>query len=75
MIASQENYPDLAEILFLDTGEGGKRKAEIGLALVQRLEGRRKNRLSIDTEKRHLHRCRSGLRLDFLSERRGNSVP
>ena len=71
IIADQENYPQLAEILFLDTLEGDKRKEERISALGRRQEGRRKTSLTPNLEKRQTPR-RSEMRRDPLHERRGN---
>ena len=51
IIADQENYPQLAEILFLDTLEGDKRKEERISALGRRQEDRRKNLIDPPTSK------------------------
>ena len=74
IIADQENYPQLAEILFLDTLEGDKRKEERRLALGRRQEGRRKTSLTISPDKRQTPR-RSEMRRDSLHERRRNQEP
>ena len=71
IIADKENYPQLAEILFLDTLEGDKRKEERRLALGRRQEGRRKTSLTINPDKRQTSR-RSEMRRDSLHERRRN---
>ena len=67
IIADQENYPQLAEILFLDTLEGDKRKEEKISALGRRQEGRRKTSLTPNLEKRQTPR-RSEMRRDPLHE-------
>jgi len=74
IIADKENYPQLAEILFLDTLEGDKRKEERRLALGRRQEGRRKTSLTINPDKRQTPR-RSEMRRDSLHERRRNQEP
>ena len=74
IIADQENYPQLAEILFLDTLEGDKRKEERISALGRRQEGRRKTSLTIKPDKRQTPR-RSEMRRDSLHERRRNQEP
>ncbi len=74
IIADKENYPQLAEILFLDTVEEDKRKEERRLAPGRRQEGRRKTSLTINPDKRQTPR-RSEMRRDSLHERRRNQEP
>ena len=74
IIADQENYPQLAEILFLDTLEGNKRQSERRKALGRRQEGRRKNSLNISQDKRQAPR-RSNMRRDPINEKRANPKP
>jgi hypothetical protein len=69
ILADQGKYPQLAEILFLDTLEGDKRKEERRLALGRRQEGRRKASLEINPDKREVPR-RSNTRRDSVNERR-----
>jgi hypothetical protein len=69
IIANKENFPQLAEILFLDTLEGDKRQAERRLALGRRQEGRRKSSFEIQLDKRHNPR-RATMRRDIVNERR-----
>lgn len=74
VIADQENYPQLAEILFLDTLEGDKRQIERRMALGRRQEGRRKTTLDINLDKRQAPR-RSNMRRDPINEKRANQKP
>jgi hypothetical protein len=69
ILADQEKYPELAEILFLDTLEGDKREAERRLVLGRRKEGRRKSLLDINLDKRQDVR-RSDTRRDLSNDRR-----
>ena len=69
IIAEQENYSQFAEVLFMDTLEGDKRKDERRLALGRRQQGRRKSSVDIDLNKRQFPR-RSDMRRDPVNERR-----
>lgn len=71
IIANQENFPDLAEILFLDTLEGDSRKAERRATLCRREDERRKAELIADTNKREKYR-RAEARRDPMRDRRSN---
>jgi len=71
IIADKEGYPQFAEILFLDTLEGDKRKEKRRAALGRRQEGRRKISSDINRDKRQSPR-RSEMRRDPSNERRGN---
>ena len=69
LLAGKEKYPQLAEILFMDTLEGNKRKEKRRLALGRRLGGRRAGKLDVNPEKRQVPR-RSDTRRDSSNERR-----
>ena len=69
IIAEQENYSQFAEVLFMDTLEGDKRKDERRLALGRRQQGRRKTAVDTDLDKRQFPR-RSDMRRDPVNERR-----
>jgi hypothetical protein len=71
IIASQENYPELAEILLLDSFDGDKRKAERRDVLKRRQEARRITLSPEASDKRQTSR-RSDLRRDPMNEKRGS---
>lgn len=69
IIANQENFPDLAEILFLDTLEGDSRKAERRATLCRREDERRKAVSIAETNKREKFR-RAEARRNPTTDRR-----
>ena len=70
IIANKENYPQLGEILFLDTEEGDQRQENRRDMPGRRNEDRRQSLLTAALEKREAIR-RSEVRRDFSNERRG----
>lgn len=70
IIANKENYPQLGEILFLDTEEGDQRQEERRDVLRRRDEERRQSLIAIALDKRHVAR-RVETRRDLVSDRRG----
>lgn len=68
--ANKENYPQLGEILFLDTEEGDQRQEERRDMPGRRNEDRRQSLLNDALEKREAAR-RSEARRDFSNDRRG----
>jgi hypothetical protein len=72
IIANKESYPQLGEILFLDTEEGDQRQEERRDALRRMNEERRQSLIAIALEKRKDAR-RSEKRRDLVNDRRGES--
>jgi hypothetical protein len=70
IIANKENYPQLGEILFLDTKEGDQRQEERRDAFRRMDEDRRQSLLAIALEKRQAAR-RAETRRDLVNDRRG----
>jgi hypothetical protein len=74
IIANKESYPQLGEILFLDTEEGDQRQEERRDTPGRRYEDRRQSLLTSTLDKREAAR-RSKARRDPASERRGSQSP
>lgn len=70
IIANKEDYPQLGEILFLDTEEGDQRQEERRDAFRRMDEDRRESPLGIALEKRQAAR-RAETRRDLVNDRRG----
>jgi len=70
IIANKENYPQLGEILFLDTKEGDQRQEERRDAFRRMDEDRRQSPLAIELDKRESVR-RAETRRDLVNDRRG----
>ncbi len=70
IIANKENYPQLGEILFLDTEEGDQRQEERRDAFRRMDEDRRQSLLAIELDKRKAAR-RAETRRDLVNDRRG----
>ena len=73
IIANKENYPQLGEILFLDTEEGDQRQEERRDVLRRRDEERRQSLIAIALDKRQAAR-RAETRRDLVNDRRGEGV-
>ena len=74
IIAIKENYPQLGEILFLDTEEGDQRQEERRDVFRRKDEERRQSLLAIALDKREAAR-RSDTRRDGVNERRDEMTP
>lgn len=70
IIANKENYPQLGEILFLDTKEGDQRQEERRDVFRRMDEDRRQSPLAIELDKREAVR-RAETRRDLVNDRRG----
>lgn len=73
IIANKEGYPQLGEILFLDTKEGDQRQEERRDILRRMNEDRRQSSSSVTPDKRQAAR-RTEKRRDLVNERRGGKV-
>lgn len=74
IIANKEGYPQLGEILFLDTEEGDQRQEERRDVLRRMNEDRRQSSTEISLDKRQAAR-RAEKRRDLVNERRGERRP
>jgi hypothetical protein len=70
IIANKEDYPQLGEILFLDTEEGDQRQEERRDSFRRMDEDRRQSPLAIALEKCQAAR-RAETRRDLVNDRRG----
>jgi len=70
IIANKENYPQLGEILFLNTEEGDQRQEERRDVLRRRDEERRQSLIAIALDKREVAR-RVETRRNLVNDRRG----